>query len=271
MTLQLSSINPLAPVNVSWFQRELDQITRDHNLVLRLVWAPSLTVARIIDGGEERVYKKYPLIEDQFAEFVIGWRFHRRNHKGRSRVVGYQKVGELVPAHIRPTDFAIPHIERVHPSLHLWVIEKQLDDWYARRMHAQKRKLAQKELGIDLFGEFPKEGVWDEWKVLGEHRQGCCDIALSQKIRCRGLYRDPDETDLQEVRQAVAARAAIPASDQDALIEQAAKDIRAGMLDWERKQRKEQFYVARQIGRIAQRSIEKPAVYLDPAKIQGEV
>ncbi len=256
------------PCSVEWFQKRLDEACLDHNLELRIVWPPSLVVARIVRDKQVRVYKKYPLIkEGEFNSYVKGHYFYRRSEKSsRLRVVGYQPIGKLVPQNIRPTDLVEPDIEQVNHSIHIWVFEKKRPDEEARREHAIKRRLAMRELGIDIFGDFPPEGVWDWWEDISIHENGCCEMAQPEGIRCRGLYREPNEEDLENVRRAIQVRQALPAKDVDAQIEQASRDIRDGIIDWEKKQRAEARYRARTIGITAQRSLEKPAVYKDPAK-----
>jgi len=192
------------PVDVSWFQRMLDEACVDRGCQLRIEWCPRLTVARVIHpDGTRRDYAKYPILGGHFSKYVRGQTFVRAIN-GKLTAVGYQKTGGLVPPGVLLTDFALPDIVHENISIHQFVIERRLPDQSARRYHAEKQRLARVNLGFDLFGDFPKEGVWDFFDSVNEHRDGCCEAAeAGGASRCVGLYREPDHGDLERVRQSL--------------------------------------------------------------------
>lgn len=192
------------PVDVSWFQKELDLACRDRGCTLRIAWAPPLTVARVIrPDGITRDYAKYPILFGDFRSYVRG-RYYVRPVGGKMVTIGYQKTGALVPPGVLHTDLAVTDIAHVNASIHQFVIERKLPDESAKRTHEEKQRLARMKLGFNLFPPFPKEGIWDWFDYINEHRDGCCEAAESAGIpRCVGLYREPDHGDLERVRAAL--------------------------------------------------------------------
>jgi len=218
------------PANVEWFQKELDRASLAYPgaVRLRIVWAPAQFECRFVWQGQPRNYQKYPL---------LGWQtqlVHLGDYWVRGRyVIAYQKASDrLKPANVREGDFIIPHMERVHPSLHIWIIEKQLPDEYARAEWDKKVKLAEKNLGKNIFGEFPKEGRWEWFDDIARHHSGCCEMAADRNVSCRGLYREPDHGDIERVRAALEHEANLP-EDRTSLIEQTARDLTKQCEDWE--------------------------------------
>lgn len=198
------------PCNVDWFQAELEKITADKAPPMRIQWAPLLTVAKVISNdGTERKYAKYPLLSGEFISYQRGIRYVRNGI-----TVGYQKTTDsVVPQGVKLTDVAVADWAYVNPSAHIFVIERKLPNDSARKIHEEKREMAIIQLGLDIFGPFPKEGHWDWFMDIAEHRfemQGgvrvsCCETARNGGASyCRGLYRSPSNRDLREVRRAVA-------------------------------------------------------------------
>src|SRR5882762_5112426 len=159
------------PCSVDWFQLELDKITQDKAPPMRIRWAPTLTVAKVISNdGTERSYAKYPLLFGAFAVYQRGIQYVRQTRKGRV-VVGYQKTGDsVIPAGVRLTDIGLADMAYVNPSAHMFVIERKLPNDVARRIHDEKREMAIIQLGLDIFGAFPEEGHWDWFMDIAEHR-----------------------------------------------------------------------------------------------------
>ena len=234
-------------ISMAPFQAQLDAAVKNYPGVrLRLEWAPRLTECKVIDrSGNTRVYRKYPLLGMETREYHVG-NYFRRDGK----VIAYERTGQYVPvAHaqglvvvappnVRATDLVVPHLERVNHSVHLFVIEKQLPDDYAREQWAKKRELSRAQLGIDIFGSFPQEGVWTWFDDISEHHSDCCEIAEGIGVRCQGLYREPDARDLENVRAALKEwddRKSL--ADNTPLIEQAAKDYAGSQKAWEDNER----------------------------------
>lgn len=263
-------MNKTAPISVEWFQRELDRVTVGSGLVFRVAWAPDLRVTKAVKVNglpEPRDYAKYPIVANITKPYVLGQKFFRAVN-GQTVQVGYQKQGGLVVGNVQPTDVSLPDIERVNHSAHIFVIESQVPDEQARAIHEKKRRLSREGLGIDIYKDFPGEGYWDWYADVSEHRDSCCDIAYSCGVTCRGLYRPPDGRDLAEVQWSVMNRSNRPRyTDPETQIEQATRDIEAGIWQYKDKQKEERMQEAREIQRLAVRSIEKTAVYLDPEKV----
>lgn len=200
------------PINMRWFQNQLNRLTRGTTIELRLEWAPRLFIAKTIDAeGYKRNYPKYPLRYGFFEQWHLGNHFYRDLGNGHRVGVGYQKQGGLVPSNILPSDIAVADFEYRSPSVEIFVIEQRLPDTQAKPIHEQKRRLAKAQLGFDLFGEFPPEGVWDWRYNIAEHRgvqQGgvevpCCDTSDFYGVICEGVWREPDRKDLAQVTRAV--------------------------------------------------------------------
>jgi len=247
------------PISTAWFQKQLDAIHAAFpgSVKLRVEWAPRLIEAKVIDrAGNQRIYRKYPLLGMETHEYHVGNYFRRRG-----KIVAYQKVGELIPPNVRVTDIAVPHIERINHSVHLFVIEKKLPDEYARKMWADKRTISRSKLGMDIFGPFPSEGVWTWFDDISEHRlinesETCCDVAERASVRCQGLYREPNGADLDRVRQAFQAHEQRSAMRD----EQEVRDHTAAIVDWEANQRLEILKEARECERIDKLAHEKTRV-----------
>lgn len=204
------------PVDTTWVQRELDDICRDAGCSLRIVWAPRLTIARVVrPDGTIRKYAKYPVLAGYFQTYSKGNYFVRfinltpYDNKPKFVTVGYQKTGEMVPPNILQSDIALPDLVTVNPSIHQFVIERLLPEEPAKKYWEEKATLAKNNLGFDLFGPFPAEGVWEWFDDINHHppasppNPSCCDLAAEHGVRCVGLYRDPNPEDLTRVRQAV--------------------------------------------------------------------
>jgi hypothetical protein len=234
------------PIDTAWFQRELDAACRDTHCELRIVWAPRQVVARVVDrNGSIKEYKKYPVLFGSFMPYVRG-RYYCRLVGEKMTTIAYQKVSDgVIPACVKMTDIALPDIVRVNPSIHIFVIERRLPDEAAKRIHEEKRRLAKSQLGFDLFGDFPHEGVWDWFDDISEHRgvqQGgvevpCCEIAAAHGVRCQGLYREPNHEDLERVRLALKRwLETLNLEDKTPLIEQGARDITGAIREYEDKE-----------------------------------
>lgn len=208
------------PIDVSWFQAELDLMCRDAGCALRIVWAPRLTIARVVrPDGTIRKYAKYPILFGDFRVYTKGHYFVRfvapfdpfKKASGKMNMitVGYQKQGDLIPPGILQSDIALPDMVTVNPSIHQFVIERKLPDETAKRYWEEKAILAKNKLGLDLFGPFPPEGVWEWFDYIHQHppasppNPSCCELAADHGVMCVGLYRDPDLEDLARVRQSV--------------------------------------------------------------------
>lgn len=228
------------PSDTRWFNRALQKICRGRSIELRLEWMPRLFVAKTIDSdGNQRNYAKYPLRSGEFSCDHLGNRFYRDLGDGKRICTGYQKAGGVVPVGVLLTDIALPHIEYVNPSYHLYVIERRLPDERAKAVHEQKRRLAMANLGFDLFGDFPREGIWDWVGNISSHcgvmqpsgvEMTCCEIAAQNEVICEGIYREPNQKDLDAVREMLTRWEAIPTSDTDSLIDQAIRDRTQGLL-----------------------------------------
>lgn len=215
------------PFDTRRFQKQLDAISKGRNISLRIIWAPRHYVAKTIDrNGSKRRFARYPILFGDFRDYVKGRRYWRKIGKDLVEVA-YQKIEDaVIPSNVLLTDISTPDIVHVNPSVHLFIIEKRLADEKAKPIHEEKRRLAWTNLGFDLFGNFPKEGVWDCLLEISEHRDGCCEMAAQYGTRCLGLYREPDERDLQRIRKTIQAWEAMPnVEDKTMLIEQGARDI----------------------------------------------
>lgn len=262
-------MNASQPISVKWFQERLDKLRRGRSIDLRVAWAPSLHTTRFIPiNGRlvQRDYAKYPLVGKLTErDYVRGHRFYRIVD-GKPLQVGYQKVNGLVEGNVKPDDWVEPDYEHLNPSIQIFVVEVKRPDEYARKVHERKRYLSQVNQGVDLFGDFPTEGVWDWWADISEHREQCCEMAQIVRVDCRGLYRPPDERDLQDVERALRVHESRAANDLQSRVEQAERDIRGAIQTAQDKFDEELKQEAFEIERIAIRSITKPAVYLDSSK-----
>lgn len=218
-----------APCNIAWFQKELDKlcVPYGNRVKLRVAWCPQLVELLAVNAnGDKLEYKKYPVLDGYFEEWVEGYTYLRRIGSGWVGV-GYQKNGEkLVPAGVLPTDIAVADLRRVNPSIHIFVIERLVPIEEAVRDDKEKRRLSLANLGFDVF-EPMTDGVW-EWRAdISEHRDGCCDMAREREVYCHGLYREPDRRDLDRVRDALQrmeATRVLDYDDKSSLIEQRAKN-----------------------------------------------
>jgi hypothetical protein len=265
-----------APCNTDWFQAELDSLALDSGEHLRVVWAPSQTVGRVVKAFEgeslgylpeetrTRTYAKYPVRFGDFADYVRGQRYFRRvriNREWKFIEVGYQKSGEVIPGGVQLTDIAVPDIVHVNPSIHIFVIERKLPDDYAKPMHEEKRILGIIKTGVDLFGPFPAEGIWDFFDEISEHRQvsvsdTCCTVAAQHEVVCQGLYREPNSHDLERVKLSLARFKERQAkADWGPIKEQAARDLQKSMADYERETKKalyDELHECQRLDEIAQ-------------------
>lgn len=257
------------PCSTREFQKQLDTLCQGKNISLRIAWAPSLRVIKVVPENGRPVPKdfaKYPLVLNEQTPYVLG-QFFKRNINGKMVTVGYQKQGGLVTGNVLPTDLVVPDIERVNHSMHLFVIEKRLPDAYAKKVHEKKRQLAIENLGFDLFGDFPQEGIWDFWSEISEHKEKCCEIAFAAGIRCRGLYREPDARDLEAVQYALAQREnRVNLIDPTIQIKQAVRDMLTAHEKYKEKRREEMRLMGREMDRLARRAVEKNSVYLQRDK-----
>lgn len=221
------------PISTAAFQRQLDLVTRDHPVKLRIVWAPRRVEAHVIDrAGNERVYRKYPLLGTETRTYHIGTSYRRKG-----TIIAYHRMGDPVPWNVWPTDLAVAHIERVNHSIHIFVIEKRVPNEYARSQWEKKRELSRAKIGVDIFGPFPSEGVWDWFDDISTHHSGCCDMAAKRGVRCAGLYREPDDGDLERIKAAMRVWESRQRADATLLQEQEASDMTAALEQREANER----------------------------------
>lgn len=218
------------PCDVSWFQAELDRMRAryGHKVRLRIAWCPPLVELLAVNPqGDKLEFKKYPALDGYFEEWIEGYSYLRRMGNGWAQV-GYQKNGDpLIPPDVKTTDIAVPDYRRVNPSIHIFVIESLVPADERERDSKEKRRMSLEKLGFDIFQEDTGE-VW-EWKAdISEHRDGCCAMATEREIRCHGLYRAPDQRDLERVRvalQEMEASGVLDHEDNSSLVERRAKNL----------------------------------------------
>lgn len=249
------------PCDIRWFQSELDKLTRNTGESLRIVWAPKQVLARVVNAGtgeslgyrpedtRTREYAKYPVRFGDFVDFVRGQKYYRRvdlESKSQWVEIAYQKAGTVIPEGVLLTDIAVPDIAHVNPSIHIFVIERRLPDHLAKPTHEQKRILSIINTGIDLFGAFPDEGIWDFFDEISEHRHvsesdTCCSIAAQHEVVCQGLYREPNQSDIERVRQSLAIWMERKRANMKPVVDQAARDLTEKMKQWEWNAKREIF------------------------------
>lgn len=261
--VEINGYSTDAPCSVESFQAELDRACRDNAIQLRIKWAPSLIARKI----GPRTFKKYPDPLGQFDPYLKGYYFIRDK-----RVVGYQKIGGIIQGDVKDTDIVQPHIEYEQPAIALWIIEQKLQDQVARREHAKYRELIRQQVGFDAWGPFPEEGWWNWFDDISQHKDGCCDRAEAAQIRCRGVYREPDASDLEKVRQALLFRNRLPVlrrleDPPTALeIDQYARDYKDAVEEWEAKELANQKQELAENIALGLKPMMTPSVYHDPAK-----
>lgn len=188
------------PCDISWFQAQLDRLCSRYvgRVRLRVAWAPQLVETLATDArGNTLQFKKYPVLDGYFDEWIEGYAYVR-NGVG----VAYQKNGDsLTPPGVKITDIAVADYRRINPSVHLFVIEKLVDEESATSDAADKRRMSLQELGFDIFAAERSGERWDFLSFISEHRDGCCDLAADREIQCHGLYRPPDSRDVERVRE----------------------------------------------------------------------
>lgn len=225
----------IQPIDTSGFQAKLEAACRDTGLALRVVWAPSRIRSRLIVNGQRRIFMVYPDVTKQAEGYILGEALMRAGQQ-----VGYCSAAGIVSGDTwQPGDIYLPDIEVKQPSRELFIIEQEMYAPLARKLHDKYRRMCVQETGIDGFGEFPADGWWNYYDEISEHRDGCCE-ATGQGI-CWGLYREPDDADIERVQRALHIRSQEsrlrdleePPTQRE--IEQWSKDRTRQIAEWERK------------------------------------
>jgi hypothetical protein len=185
----LDGYSEIPPIDVSHFQAELDRACKDRGVRLRIRWSPSLTVRRI--GGA--TFKKYPDPNvKELQSFLKGYEVRRDGVKVGYKTVGGIEIGSM-------NGLFVPDTEKVQAALAFFVIETRLNDSYAKLKHSQHRYIYPNGWKVDALGEFTEEHAWVWAMDISEHKDGCCE----KKEFCRGVYKEPNNLDLEHLRRAI--------------------------------------------------------------------
>jgi hypothetical protein len=215
------------PTSTVMFERQLEQISRDFNVPLRLVWCCDRDRREMVGyqgnqmGYLGKIYAQNPPRTD--CEHV-GWNVCSNAAKGTvaspDKVLYYARVHAL-PYHLRSADCAF---EFHHdPRTDLWWCpdwketqiayaryqietrdnDTQREDYEAKSFNPNNLELVQE------LGPWPAEGLWiPPCPMIAEHNYLCCEEANETFSLCPGRYRPPDARDLEGIRAGLRKREA---------------------------------------------------------------
>lgn len=176
--LRGDELNLPRPCNPSAVRQQLAELCRGHGVEVRMVWSVDLN--RCAFGG--RIWKKYGLktwrerllghlicVADIFGTIVI--------HGQRYRKIRYDPPTRMLsgaPAIKLPGEIALPDMILEENVFSRWILEWRVPDAIAKPQHARQRYAVIDGKRVDALGEFPPEGWWKCFMIIGDHGNGDC-------------------------------------------------------------------------------------------------
>ena len=231
------------------FEILLDDLSREYNVPLRLVWAPEREQREMAGlGGANRGYSGKRYCTRWVGEH-IGWykcRYLKRKTSEQyfretgerwtvqEEVLNYYRDPEALPEKF-PRDSEAAYGAHFDEVEGVW----WKPDWLEEQVAPGRWVIEERMAGVEHeellkgsynpdtneyireIAEVPDEGVWNCLLWLGDHRskmvmdtahgvlRHCCEIANDEGYFCPGLYRPPGPDVLENLKRAIQTRNAI--------------------------------------------------------------
>jgi hypothetical protein len=249
---ELTDKNHPAPPRAKWMDVALQQIKSDFGIDLRMVWGPDVDAFRW--GGMVKLYAAYATVRNR--GWFRGMYVPDGNGGQVLRRTGYHPPGDYLNytaegAHrLADGSWLIPDPEFRHVAWPRWIIERRAPD-RERVSHEANRYEWDPDTGerIDALGPWPEGGRWFNFYVVAQHMIRCCGQANAEHRLCYGIGRDPNEHDLDHLRQTVQTEVVAPARPEPGSQEwnrQYTQNVKAAMAEHkEAEQRQREGYRAR--------------------------
>lgn len=223
---ELNDSNAARPALGPHFERELVRICKDFSVDLRLTWCPDAERREMLgfqgrpEGFIGKVYCQNPVAIDTQH---IGWwvvpsiysdtQVRTPDTSRLIRTAGpyalpryFEQSATKHHYDERKNEWWIPNWKSEQVSYDRWIVEQKASDRERADYEGMTFDPDSCQLVRDL-GFWPSDGLWvAAGPFIAEHNALCCHEATTMSALCPGRYREPNDSDLDRIREALQKR-----------------------------------------------------------------